>query len=226
MFKNCFHNQTICEGNKGHISVNRWQIADNIPFQTSFEGYIEKYWANERPTQYSCVPYWYQAAGEQDPYEPVPVDQRVDYYAKISYPLELSGITVLEKPEGSIEEQGMGGFGPSKWKDDNQLWWTGKLGAKMKLAVNVKNEGDFELYTRLTKAPDYGIVQFYIDDVKLGEPIDLFNKDSVIITDELNLGKVHLTPGANILTVEMVGANPEAIKMYMFGMDYLRIRPL
>jgi hypothetical protein len=48
----------------------------------------------------------------------------------------------------------------------------------------------------------------------------------VLITEELSLGKVHLTPGAHVLTVEMVGANPEAIKMYMFGMDYLRVRPL
>ena len=138
----------------------------------------------------------------------------------------MSGITVLEKPEGAVEEQDMYSFGPAKWKDNNQLWWTGKLGAKMKLGIRVKNDGEFELYTRLTKAPDYGIVQFYLDDTKLGEPIDLFNKDKVIITEELNLGKVHLTPGAHVLTVEIVGANPEAIKMYMFGMDYLHVKPL
>jgi len=226
LFQNCFHNQTICEGNKGHISVNRWHIADNVPFQTSFEGCIEKYWANDRPTQYSCVAYWYQAAGQQDPYEPVAVDQRVDFYAKLTYPMELSGIRVLEKPEGAVEEQEMSAFGPAKWKDNNQLWWTGKLGAKMKLAINVKNNGEFELLTRLTKAPDYGIVQFYLDDVKLGEPIDLFNKDKVAITEELSLGKVHLAPGAHVLTVEIVGANPEAIKMYMFGMDHLHVKPL
>ncbi len=226
LFYNPLHNQTICEGNKGHISVNRWQIADNIPFQNSFEGSIEKYWPNEKPTQYSCVAYWYQAAGEQDPYESIPVDQRVNFYSPITYPLELSGITVLEKPEGKLDEQNMSAYRPAKWKDDNQLWWTGKPGAKLKLAVNVKNEGDFEFYTKLTKAPDYGIVQFYIDDNKLGEPIDLFNKDKVIITDELNLGKVRLTPGAHVLTVEIIGANPDAINMYMFGMDYLRLRPL
>jgi len=226
LFYNPLHNQTICEGNKGHISVNRWQIADNIPFQNSFEGSIEKYWPNEKPTQYSCVAYWYQAAGEQDPYESIPVDQRVNFYSPITYPLELSGITVLEKPEGKLDEQNMSAYRPAKWKDDNQLWWTGKPGAKLKLAVNVKNEGDFEFYTKLTKAPDYGIVQFYIDDNKLGEPIDLFNKDKVIITDELNLGKVRLNPGDHVLTVEILGANPDAIKMYMFGMDYLRLRPL
>ena len=226
LFQNCFHNQTICEGNKGHISVNRWQIADNVPFQTSFEGCIEKYWANERPTQYSCVAYWYQATGKEDLYEPIAADQRVDFYKQLTYPLEFSGITVLEKPQGAVEQQEMLAFKPPKWQNNDQLWWTGKLGAKLKLAVNVKNEGEYELLTRLTKAPDYGIVQFYIDDVKSGEPIDLFNRDKVIITEELTIGKAHLTAGAHVLTVEMVGTNPEAIKAYMFGMDYLKVRPL
>ena len=46
----------------------------------------------------------------------------------------------------------MSGYGPAKWKDNNQLWWTGKPGAKMKLAVNVKNEGDFEFYTTSDKS--------------------------------------------------------------------------
>ena len=94
-----FHNQTLCEGvdtgqfvrdrwsgddmwsefettgrigtNKGHISVNRWQIADNVPFRTSFEGYMEKYFGNDRPTYYAVVAYWYLAPGGIDPYEPV-----------------------------------------------------------------------------------------------------------------------------------------------------------
>ncbi len=60
-FGNCYHNQTIGSGNRGHISVNRWHITDNLPFQRSFEGAIEKYYPNDRPTLYDCVAYWYQA---------------------------------------------------------------------------------------------------------------------------------------------------------------------
>lgn len=224
LFQNCFHNQTISEGGTGHISDNRWQIADNVPFQRSFEGYIEKYWSNDRPTQYACVAYWYQAAGEEDPYGPVPPEQRVAFYKELSYPLDFGGILVLEEPAGSLQMQGMNGFPASSWANDDQLWWTGKPGEKLKLAVKVNKDGEYEIRTRLTKASDYGIVQFYIDDTKLGEPIDLFNKDKVIATREFNLGTVHLTAGDHVLTVEMVGANPEAVKMYMFGMDYLKIR--
>ena len=39
LFQNAFHNQTYNQrGNAGSISVNRWHIADNVPFQTSFAG--------------------------------------------------------------------------------------------------------------------------------------------------------------------------------------------
>jgi len=82
LFANAYHNQTISMGNKGHISVNRFQLADNIPFQTSFEGAIEKYFPNDWPTLYAATVWWYQTAGTTDPYTPVPVADRTDYYVK------------------------------------------------------------------------------------------------------------------------------------------------
>ena len=82
LFSKAFHSQTINTGNNnsGHISVNRFQIADNIPFQKSFEGAIEKYESNRRQTFYDSTVYWYQAAGQADPYKPIPLDQRLGYY--------------------------------------------------------------------------------------------------------------------------------------------------
>lgn len=222
LFENCYHNQTISEGNKGHISVNRWHITDNVPFQTSFEGCIEKYWDNKRPTQYACVVYWYQAGG-LDPYAPVPVNERVDYYTQLSYPMDIDGIHVLEKPVGTLEEQHMS-YPSDKWRGDRQLWWTGEAGGRLKIGIDIKEQGTCELRTRLTKAPDYGIVQFYVDDKKILEPIDLYNPDGVIATPEIKLGAFELDKGPHVLTVEIVGANPQAIKHYMVGIDYIDVK--
>ncbi len=81
LFEHAYHNQTLCEnGNVGHVSVNRWQIADSVPFQTSFEGVIEKYFPNSQPTLYACMAYWYQGPAGIDPYGPVPVAQRAGCY--------------------------------------------------------------------------------------------------------------------------------------------------
>jgi hypothetical protein len=60
---------TPIDGN-GHTLVSRFQIADNVPFFTSFEGTLEKYkddtWGEnlENVCRYECVRYWYQKAGQ------------------------------------------------------------------------------------------------------------------------------------------------------------------
>ena len=83
-YDSAFQNQILNENNSnGHISMSRFQIADNVPFQTSFEGVIEKYYPNEwngNYTLYDAITYWYQAAGTHDPYKPVPIAERVNYY--------------------------------------------------------------------------------------------------------------------------------------------------
>ena len=82
LFARAYHNQTISMGNRGHISVNRWHITDNVPFQKSFEAAIEKYFPNDWPTRYACVAYWYQAPGGKDPYAEVPIGERLGWYEK------------------------------------------------------------------------------------------------------------------------------------------------
>ena len=82
----------------------------------------------------------------------------------------------------------MGHFGPGKWKNDEQLWWTGaKPGDKLDLALPVEPAGKYEVSVSLTKARDYGIVQFSLDGKKAGEPIDLYNA-GVVPTGPISLG--------------------------------------
>jgi len=87
LFSHAYHAQTLCGDNErqingfsGHVSLNRWHIMDNIPFQTSFEGALEKYYPNEFGTLYAATVYWYLAAGGDDPYPTVPVEQRKGYW--------------------------------------------------------------------------------------------------------------------------------------------------
>jgi hypothetical protein len=70
----------------------------------------------------------------------------------------------------------------------------------------------------MTKAPDYGIVQYYLDGEKVGEPIDLY-ATKVEPTGNVKLGDFDLSAGEHVLTVEIVGANDKAVKSYMFGLD-------
>ena len=225
LFQNCYHNQTISMNNRGHISVNRWHITDNVPFQKSFEAAIEKYYPNAKPTLYAATAYWYQAAGQPDPYRCAPVAERTGYWGPIKVfrvkgALEGEKLKVLSRTAGNPQRQDLSGFG-SKWSGEAHLWWLeAKPGDTLELAVPVEKTGAYRLKTQLTKAIDYGIVQLYLDGKKLGEPIDLFN-NGVVPTGALDLGVHKLDKGQHVLKVEIVGANEKAVKKYMFGIDYL-----
>ena len=82
LFQTPFHCQTLTQANRGHQSLLRWQIADNIPFQTSFAAYLEKYFANDWPTRFACVAYWYLSPDGTDPFDPAPPGERLGWYAE------------------------------------------------------------------------------------------------------------------------------------------------
>jgi len=219
LFQRPFHCQTMTQNNQGHQSVLRWQIADNVPFQRSFEGCIEKYRRTEQwGTHYACTVCWYLAPGGVDPYEPVPVDQRHGYY--LVPPLVAGGFKVLGEPKGQVRTQGMRNERyQGTWKNGDQLWWIrAKPGDKLEVAVPVQQAGTYQVSVVLTTARDYGIVQLSIDGKKAGEPIDLYNPQ-VAITKPIPLGTHQLTEGEHTLGVQIIGANEKAVKSYMFGLD-------
>jgi len=227
LFSNCYHNQTISMGNRGHVSVNRWHITDNVPFQKSFEAAIEKYYPNSKPTLYAATAYWYQAAGQADPYKPTPVTERTGYWGsievfKVKGAIEGETMKILSKTDGNAARQDMYGFGPD-WSDDAHLWWTdANPGDTLDFAVPAEKNAAYRLTMQLTKAIDYGIVQLCLDGKKLGKPIDLYN-NGVVTTGVLDMGIHKLSKGRHILRVEIVGANEKAVKKYMFGLDYLKL---
>ncbi|MCX7867485.1 MAG: DUF2961 domain-containing protein [Limisphaera sp.] len=231
LFQHAYHNQTRNDGNnKGHISVNRWHIAEQVPFQESFEAYLEKYFSNGRPTLYAATVYWYLAPGGHDPYAPVPLEHRVGYarapsYKPIPGAVEGERLKILECSRGRVREQDMSGWGED-WSHDAQLWWTGaQPGDRLGLELVVERTARYRVEARFTRAPDYGIVQLFLNGAKLGHPVDLY-APAVLPFGPVPLGTNALAAGTHVLSVEIVGANPEAAPAYLFGLDYIRLTPL
>ena len=71
----------------------------------------------------------------------------------------------------------------------------------------------------------YNAVHVQDDGKETGEPIDFYQAE-VGPTGELDLGTHELKAGANELTITVTGANPQAVKGYMFGLDYLVLKPV
>jgi hypothetical protein len=226
-FNHALHNQPNVDLRSGNLSVNRWHIADNVPFQQSFEGDIEKYFPNSRPTLFASTTYWYLAPGGIDPYGATPLAQRTGYYsplqpARIAGALEGEELRVVEKTGGEVGVQDMSGF-EGTWSGYSQTWWTdARPGDRLTFALDAPAAGRFNLKAQFTKARDYGMAQFYLDGQKLGAPLDFYH-DGVVASGELSLGTVELTRGEHRFTVEITGANKQAEKRYLIGLDYLKL---
>lgn len=226
LFSRPYHSELISMNNAGHIAVNRWEINENVPFQKSFEGCIEKYFPNSRPTLYDCTAYWYLAPGGKDPYRPVPMAKRVNWpepaVTHVEGAIEGEKMPVLGKTAGETQQQPMEGFG-GDWSNGAQLWWTGaKPGATLDLGLKVGAAGTYKITAQFTKAVDYGIVQVYLDGQKLGGPIDLYHK-GVVPSGPIALGTHKLDARQHTLRLKITGANPKAKPSYMVGLDYVRL---
>ncbi len=140
---------------------------------------------------------------------------------RVAGALEGESLKILSKTAGNTSVQHMSQFKADRWSDA-QIWWTGaKPGGRLVLAVPVKSAGRYEIFAVMTKARDYGIVQLTLDDTPLGRPIDLYNAPDVVTTGVVSLGSHELTGGNHSFGVQITGANPNAVKAYMFGLDYL-----
>jgi hypothetical protein len=240
-FVQAFHAQPLNENNCGHVDDMRWFIGDNVPFQKSFEGCIEKYFANgpvREQSTYADTSFWYLNAAGNDPYadEP-PVAQRVGYWTRNAVTYREPGVIEAEILEpikwhspARIEDMWGAWPGPSEakagiWSGDMQLAWPSACNEELELKLAVKKDGAYKFVIRATKNSDYGVFQFFIDDHPIGNPVDLYGP--VLAPAELNeLGTVHLSEGNHVLKIRNVGANPSAKNGARgFGLDYIKLIP-
>lgn len=85
-FTRAYHSQLLAPPGDlfapGHRALNRFHISDNVPFQSAFEGCVEKWnFTNDEITAQSLTPYWYSSSGDIDPYRAQSLEARTNYFA-------------------------------------------------------------------------------------------------------------------------------------------------
>ncbi|MDR2706738.1 MAG: DUF2961 domain-containing protein [Planctomycetaceae bacterium] len=232
-FESPFHFQPRAEGpnNYGNTTNGRVRLLDTIPFTKDFRFDMEVWhWAKTK-IDYSVVTFWYgfESTTVTD-FQSRPV-QIAEVQAPVAYQtpvfLEFPGFRIEKLPTGgTVQLQGMEQYKTGKWDNNDQLWWTGaKPENKLELLLDVEKDGNYKLVAELTKARDYGIIQFYFNNEKIGQPIDLYNPE-VIPTGELELPAVfELKAGRYPVVIEITGKNDDAEPKYMVGVDRLRLVP-
>jgi hypothetical protein len=229
-FQHAYHNQTRCDGpaNKGHTSVNRFHILDNIPFQKSFRFDMEFWhWTPNIDVTYAATSYWYARPGATDDFKEVDAKVLQDIPqppppVKIAGAIEGETMRILGKSSAfDIGAQDMGFFSDGQWSGDSQLWVRPpKQGEWVDLELPVAADGRYHVIVYLTKARDYGVIQFHLDGKPIGKPIDCFEPDRVIRTEAIDLGEVELKKDGTPMRVQVVGTNEKSAGLrYMWGLD-------
>ena len=140
---------------------------------------------------------------------------------RVANAIEAESMRIVSQSAGKIEPQDMTAFSKDRWSGGQQLWWHGAQPAStMELEFEVPVSGVFDIEAVFTQAPDYGIVQLSLDGAPLNGPMDLYDPE-VITTGVLIFPGFKLEAGIHKLSAKIVGANPRAVKGYMFGIDYL-----
>jgi hypothetical protein len=105
------------------------------------------------------------------------------------------------------------------------LWWReGIPGAKLTFAVDAPEAGRFDLVTAFLYDREMGIVQFALNGEDIGEAWDFYRPD-LTGSGPVSLGVHEWKAGRNLLTVTMLGANPDAEPNHIFGIDYVKLAP-
>ena len=238
-FQHPYHNQTRCDGpgNRGWTSVNRFHILDNIPFEKSFRFDMEFWhWKPNIDVPYAATSYWYARPGAKDDFhEPdaktlqsLPKAPPPAQAYRIKGALEGEKLRIAKKSSDfDIDPQDMTAFGDGNWSGASHLWGRpGKAGEWVDLELPVKATGRYGVVVYLTKARDYGIVQFDVNGKPLGEKVDCYHANGVVATGAIDLGTVELQKGTATLRVQVVGTNPKSDGLrYMWGLDCVVLKP-
>jgi hypothetical protein len=228
-----FHAQPEGGGNlAGGFSVNsRYRALDAIPFNESIHFDMELWhWANTK-VDYAPTTFFYARPGATASVEPDPrIAARavtlergsiVDVY-RVPGVLEGEDLTVVEMTGGNVVIQDIPAF---RWSGDKQLWWIdAQVGDELCVEFPVKKPGRYQLTANLTKANDYATVRVSVNDEPVEQSFDRYHP--TVSHDPIALGAFELREGTNRLILQIEGANPDALKKYFVGLDYLKLTPV
>lgn len=237
-FVQALHSQPVNQNNRGHVSANRWHISDDVPFQQSFDGSIEKYFPNAQPCQWAAVAFWYLAPGGTDPFIPVSVAERVGPW---TWPaiwqehdvIEAEDLPVLKEqwPQaGGVMDAVARNIAAGVMSNDRFLiWWVDKVGYRLELGgIKVTKAGRYRFFARFIRDHEMGCFQFELDGQKLGGVVDLHapTKGRVPVVGEADdLGEVTLAAGEHVFAAEVVGKHPDSTG-FLMAVDYFKLVPV
>ncbi|MFC1713614.1 ArnT family glycosyltransferase [Candidatus Poribacteria bacterium] len=136
--------------------------------------------------------------------------------------IEAESLKVVDSSGDKAVQQDMSGVGPY-WSDNSQLH--AETDAKddyIVLAFPVTAKGLYNVSICLTKAGDFGRMQFFMNGEPVGKVFDGYN-GKVVHSGVLSIGETYLYDGENQLRVQIADKNKRASD-FRFGVDCFIIK--
>jgi hypothetical protein len=214
-----------------HTCAYRWHINDPIVFNTGIKVTFEHFgWIapdenpnykstswNEREDDYASVAFWYQTG--QPTFSARAPDARERALPNldpvISAARQCTAAEYHGEGEAIVQQLDLYPQAQLLYKptSTNKAW--------IEIPFTVTNKQPFRLLVNATKSYDFGQYQAYLNGVKLGDTIDLYN--AKIANEEVHLLDFWPEPGEYKLRLECVGKNP-ASSGYFCGIESVRLR--
>jgi hypothetical protein len=143
-------------------------------------------------------------------------------------PIRIEAETLLERGAvrvagGSAFAQPMSGFGPH-WSGDAQLFWRDpEPGATLDLSIEVPRDGAWRVAIALTRAPDYGVLAFEVDQHPVRARFDGYAA-GVGAPLVIELGTFAMQRGTRPVSLMVSGRNPLA-SAHFVGIDHILLTP-
>lgn len=214
----------------GHTSAYRWHLQDPIVFSKKIKVSLEHYgWIspdenverrahswNEREDDFSSVAYWYQT-GIPTGQEPVPpAEDRI-----------LPNLDQIFMATKVVEDQSYS-HGLAEVQENLDHYMNGQLTftpgndhASVRIPFTVEERVPLRLLLAVTKAPDYGIWQAYLNGIRVGAPMNLY--DEQVVEWEHHLLDFWPDPGIYTLELHLIGKDQFASGK-MLGIESVRLR--
>jgi hypothetical protein len=196
----------------GHTSAFRWHLADPVVFEKKIRVTIEHFgWIspdenkerrphswNEREDDFATVAFWYQTGVPTFRESVPPAEERI-----------LPNLDQIVMAAKVVESKSYRG-GMAQVQDNLEHYMNGQLTftptsgqASVGIPFSVKEKKPTRLLLAVTKAPDYGIWQAYLNGIKTGPAMNLYDKE--VHEWEHHLLDFWPEPGNYTLELRLVG---------------------
>ena len=151
------------------------------------------------------------------------------YFDAANLSVQIFGEDLMEGEllpmKGRSRPQGMSAYG-NQWSGNTHMLWDGLVGDSMETTIMVDKNSQYSFQIQLTKAPDYGQFDVYLNGKAIAKKIDLYSPN-VSLADPINLSDLKIEKGQQKVSFKLVGKNIKATSYqknrYLLGLDFIKI---